>query len=893
MQRKLYKKEERGLKGGPNYQVSEMMGSITSTGYWPDSPDRNNDFNIIPSNEITMEGMDMPLMGMDNLGNTQYMTPGNNYTFPGSYVTETPVAKQGGMFLGHYTFKDGGLVRMQPGGSKERQEKIQKDVNNTAYQATTADWDPHGTNGAQQAPLEKDKKTGKYYTRYYDAASGQYIRQEVKVEVKPKHYVNPKTAPKKTKAQIQAEINDKYQKKAERDPTQFLKDNPGYIMVPGIGAVLREGLDPEQLKKLDMDKAKEDFVKELNTDPLQQSLGTASLDNPVTNQAAENYANYTVNNVDPRWATDKMLSGNDAPSTADFYSPHAATLGFGLPAAMVMAPIVAEGAVAAAPYVAEGFQALKTAAKPAASAFNRSLGKKLLGDPGIFATQGQQLLSNLATPANLLKGWGMYDLTHKYAPTAIEDVNLYNETGDTKYLTDAAYNTGKGLLEGFSHIGPVAQEVQAVKRPVSFIDDARKAAVAEDNASRAIYDFKTVKNAMGLIRKDGGVFLGKFKQVGGQLVPHDISVPNLSRQKGGGIDYEAIKDPELAARAKAMGHNTIADYRNSNWGYGDFGMKNKQQQAVTNTPPVARITQPAEQEKMAYLVDKNKLKLRQQLESAQARFEGGEDIVSALRGSDKAEDALNQMLKKYPDDKRLTAKEMEVSNALGKFMVEQGIEKGVFKGLPLLSSNPKYLDIIESLQGASNIKNVFDIQDVLDSKQRGDDKYAYYTEELKDKVDNYEKAHGIYQPGLIDKVEALIPNKQNGGDMPFGLPLKEQNIYTLPEYNQPRNPKTGEILPDPRRPSLGMDTGATEYKYTYSTDEGDIDIPSVVAGQYIGDQALDRYRLTGERFKTMTDPGSYSNFYDQIGQLGLMQEKHGGSVKKVKIKSLPKNWKSQ
>ena len=148
-------------------------------------------------------------------------------------------------------------------------------------------------------------------------------------------------------------------------------------------------------------------------------------------------------------------------------------------------------------------------------------------------------------------------------------------------------------------------------------------------------------------------------------------------------------------------------------------------------------------------------------------------------------------------------------------------------------------------------------------------------------------------PGTAEYEAEQMVHRQYGGDMPFGLPLKEQNIYTLPEYNQPRNPRTGEILPDPRRPNLGMGTGATEYKYTYGTDEGDIDVPSIVAGQYIGDQALDRYRLTGERFKTMTDPGSYSNFYDQIGQLGLMQEKHGGSVKRVKIKSLPKNWKTK
>jgi hypothetical protein len=139
--------------------------------------------------------------------------------------------------------------------------------------------------------------------------------------------------------------------------------------------------------------------------------------------------------------------------------------------------------------------------------------------------------------------------------------------------------------------------------------------------------------------------------------------------------------------------------------------------------------------------------------------------------------------------------------------------------------------------------------------------------------------------------KSIFPKKQKGGskEMPLDLPLKEQNIYLLPEYNQPINPKTGEILPDMRRPSLGMNTGATEYKYTYGTDEGDIDVPSIIAGQYIGDKALDRYNLTGERFKTMNDPGSYSKFYDEMNKLGLMQERNGGAVKKVKIKRLPRN----
>ena len=342
MQRKLYKKEERGLKGGPNYQVSEMMGSVTSTGYWPDSPDRNNDFNIIPSNEITMEGMDMPLMGMDNLGNTQYMTPGNNYTFPGSYVTETPIAKQGGMYLGHYTFKDGGLVRMDPGGPTKKQAAINKLENQ--QQAKT--WDPNETYDYQQEPLNYNPKTGEYTN---------YKGEVVRVETKPMVIGSPKGAPKKSKAQIEKEKAIKYDKQTKADPTLWLQEHPEYMLDENGNPVLRSAMQanaPEDLSKLDIQAAKEEFVKQLNNDPLQQSLGAASLDNPVTNEAAERYAKYKVYGEDPMWASDKFLTGRDAPALGDYYRPHDATLSFGVPAAATMLPIAAEAAIAAAPTIA-------------------------------------------------------------------------------------------------------------------------------------------------------------------------------------------------------------------------------------------------------------------------------------------------------------------------------------------------------------------------------------------------------------------------------------------------------------------------------------------------------------------------------------------------------------
>ena len=49
----------------------------------------------IPSNNITMQGVPYPVLGVDNLGNQQMMQPGAHYTFPGEYVTEYPMAQKG------------------------------------------------------------------------------------------------------------------------------------------------------------------------------------------------------------------------------------------------------------------------------------------------------------------------------------------------------------------------------------------------------------------------------------------------------------------------------------------------------------------------------------------------------------------------------------------------------------------------------------------------------------------------------------------------------------------------------------------------------------------------------------------------------------------------------
>jgi len=68
------------------------MGKYSKHGYKRKSSDKNKPFLEINSNNITMDGVDFPVLGIDNLGNTKVMLPGTHYTFPGNTVFEVPLS---------------------------------------------------------------------------------------------------------------------------------------------------------------------------------------------------------------------------------------------------------------------------------------------------------------------------------------------------------------------------------------------------------------------------------------------------------------------------------------------------------------------------------------------------------------------------------------------------------------------------------------------------------------------------------------------------------------------------------------------------------------------------------------------------------------------------------
>lgn len=75
----------------------------------------------IPDRNITMKGVNYPVLGVDDLGNEQMMYPGANYTFPGNTVTEYPQLQYGGdpsiSYINHQFQTGGWLDEMQQGGT--------------------------------------------------------------------------------------------------------------------------------------------------------------------------------------------------------------------------------------------------------------------------------------------------------------------------------------------------------------------------------------------------------------------------------------------------------------------------------------------------------------------------------------------------------------------------------------------------------------------------------------------------------------------------------------------------------------------------------------------------------------------------------------------------------
>jgi hypothetical protein len=414
---------------------------VSTTGYKENSKDKNLKELYVPSPNLTMTNVNRPVKATPVYDNGGYgmpitMMPGvPTYSFPGAMgVIEEKFANGGDISVPDLRrVRINALPKAQSTGELKEQA-LQRDWNRQQARA----WDPNELNGAQEVPTDN-------------------------VVVKPMAIAPPaKNPPKKSKEQIAKEAAVKTNKKAQNDPTLWLLEHPEYTLDADGNPVLRTMMEqaaPEELKSGDIKQAKEEFVKDLNSDPLQQSLGTASLDNPVTNAAAERYADYTVNNIDPGKTEDQMFRGYMAPTTRDFYQPNnasntvrgAAALGAtaagvaGLSAGITALPVLGEAAYAWG------------AANPFISATGAALTSSPTWAPGLS-------MANALNAGFITHGVSQLPETYKAWDNAINNGGSYLDA------------TGQTLLNSLDFLG-----VGELKAP-GILDDIIKTSIKEATA---------------------------------------------------------------------------------------------------------------------------------------------------------------------------------------------------------------------------------------------------------------------------------------------------------------------------------------------------------------------------------------------------------------------------
>lgn len=146
-------------------------GGFSTEGYKRNSPDVNNPYNIIPSNQITMEGVDFPVMGIDDIGNQQIMYPGNNYTYPGNYVTEFPIKNMGNKRFGQVGFQNRGEESTEDTPIEMPYVEIIAKRNPLA-RVKPYKWDPNARSPLAKNTQPQDQLRTQYYRKPEEQMAG-------------------------------------------------------------------------------------------------------------------------------------------------------------------------------------------------------------------------------------------------------------------------------------------------------------------------------------------------------------------------------------------------------------------------------------------------------------------------------------------------------------------------------------------------------------------------------------------------------------------------------------------------------------------------------------------------------------------------------------------------
>ena len=177
------------------------MAKVSKYGQWK----YPGEDTIIPSGDITMQGVPYPVLGIDNLGNTKMMQPGGDYTFPGTAVYEIPMMAYGGntsmpnlkrvkiktlpkaQTTGQ--FNSSYDVNLSPAENIELNRRAQVAGWNSVDEYRNANW-AYNTAAQNKNNLERGKEIANWMDANYKQPSKEVLEQEKK-ERFAKHLTTP------------------------------------------------------------------------------------------------------------------------------------------------------------------------------------------------------------------------------------------------------------------------------------------------------------------------------------------------------------------------------------------------------------------------------------------------------------------------------------------------------------------------------------------------------------------------------------------------------------------------------------------------------------------------------------------------------------------------------
>lgn len=629
----------------------------------------------------------------------------------------------------------------------------------------------------------------------------------------------------------------------------------------------QEALKTPEGREEERKRLMQEFVdhENANKSSLQSSFGNLSLDNPATRDAASNYAGYKLGESSPMWATDRLLTGHNEPTTRDFYRPHESTLSFGIPAAAASAVSLGAGAAEIQPLV---------------QGFNNLMSKEVT-------------LGNTPVSVNsLAKAKGTYDLLTNTAPEAYNSFKTYSQTGNTNDLLNGLEKTGQLAIEGFSSFGPAKSTVKQIGKYYGVGQNVNDAYNAETTGQFTGSSYNAGKGAYNIIRG---------KKNGGEL---------YKAQSEGELDY-FTKSKKLNNERRR-----IADMRNQ-----IIPIAISHDATSDNRPFHVRLP-----EGQPYCTTR----------ACEAEREAGFPIKQVASGYKLMREATPEN-GWYPTsyDQLLPGDMAQVvrNSGFGHTMISTGDASNMpeaWRGDAAPNQKGFYWDngSGSDFQFASP-KSENQLAGWMDNVKKMN-YYTYkgnlpqYEKEYSSAVNNYlhDTSEGDYGP--MAPIDA-IPHKQKGGSsyeiQP--IPYRAPNI-SRQDGREYYDPMTETIYLQPSYPNYGYEQAVKNHekahhmqklKGKYSTTElwpGPLKEPVIGSTDdmifpYYNRTTEDAYGLMnsvpkstlfgipediavmGFQNKTYDTPGTAEYEAEQM----IRKKKKGGAMKRVTIKSLPKNWKTK